>query len=195
MKVQAMVCSLTFLSFLAVAVRGQESATKIDLSAAYSYVRANPSVSPTLPSFNMNGGEASVAYNVNSWLGGVFDFAGYRTSRLITMEGVDFKGNMWTYLFGPRFSYRHLGRFTPYAQTLFGVAHATSDTYLEGNQTDFAMTVGGGLDFRLSRRFSLRPLQADYLLTHFREADEFKFPSSRGTQNNVRLSAGLVFHF
>jgi outer membrane immunogenic protein len=195
MKAKAAVCSLTFLSFFAVTLFGQEYSTKVDIFAGYSYVRANPSVSPTLPSFNMNGGEASIAYNANSWLGGVFDFAGYRTSRLISMESVNFKGNMWTYLFGPHVSYRHLGRFTPFAQTLFGIAHATSDAYLEGNQTDFAMAAGGGFDFRLSRRLSLRPVQADYLLTHFKEFDEFTIPSSRGTQNNLRLSAGLVFHF
>ncbi len=194
MKAKVMVCALTFLSFFAVTLCGQEEFTKVDIFAGYSYVRANPSVTTTLPSFNMNGGEASMAYNANSWLSGVFDFAGYRTSRLITMESVDFRGNMWTYLFGPRVSYRHLGRFTPFAQTLFGVAHATSDAYLEGNQTDFAMTAGVGFDFRLSRRLSLRPVQADYLLTHFKEFDQFQLPSSRGTQDNLRLSA-VVFHF
>ena len=100
---------------------------------------------------------------------------------------------MYTHLFGPRVSYRHLGRVTPSAQALFGIAHTTSNTYLLGhNQTDFAMTVGGGFDYRLSRRLSLRPIQADYLLTRFKEFDEF---SSRSTQNNVRLSTGLVFHF
>jgi len=75
---------------------------------------------------------------------------------------------MWTYLFGPRVNYRHLGRITPFGQTLFGIAHTTSDVYLLGhNQTDFAMTVGVGFDYRLSHRLSLRPIQVDYLLTRF----------------------------
>src|SRR5882724_12049700 len=100
---------------------------------------------------------------------------------------------MWTYLFGPRVNYRHLGRITPFGQTLFGIAHTTSDVYLLGhNQTDFAMTVGVGFDYRLSHRLSLRPIQVDYLLTRFKE---FAGTSNRPTQGNLRLSTGLVFHF
>jgi len=193
MKTRVVVCLFGFLSFLVTTVSGQDY-SKFDLFAGYSYVRANPS-GTTLPSFNMNGGEASLAYNANNWLSGVVDFAGYRTSRLTSLEPADFKGNMFTYLFGPRISYRHLGRFTPFAQTLFGVAHAVNGTYLNGNQTDFAMTVGGGFDYRLSRRLSIRPIQADYLLTHFNEFESFQLNTSNSTQNNVRLSTGLVFHF
>ena len=187
------VCSIVFLSLFASAGRGQEY-SQFDVFAGYSYVRANPS-GTTLPSFNMNGGEASLAYNANRWLSGVFDFAGYRTSQLTSLEPRDFKGNMYTYLFGPRISYRHMGRITPFGQTLFGVAHALNGTYLNGKQTDFAMTVGGGLDFRLSRRISIRAIQADYLLTHFNEFETFQVRTSNSTQNNVRLSTGLVFHF
>jgi hypothetical protein len=157
MKTKVVVCLFCFLSFLVTTVSGQEY-SKFDLFTGYSYVRAHPS-GATLPSFNMNGGEASLAYNANSWLSGVFDFAGYRTSRLTALEPADYKGNMFTYLFGPRVSYRHhLGRVTPFAQTLFGAAHALNGTYLNGKQTDFAMTVGGGFDFRLSRRLSIRPI-------------------------------------
>jgi opacity protein-like surface antigen len=190
MNVKVVVSLLAFLSFCGAAARAQEY-SKLDLFGGYSYVRANPSGSTVLPSFNMNGGEASLAYNRNSWLSGVADFGGYRTSRLISGEPGDFKGNMWTYLFGPRISYRHLGRTTPFAQTLFGIARATSDTFLVGNQTDFAMTVGGGFDYRLSHCLSVRPIQADYLLTRFKEFEA----SGRPTQNNVRLSTGLVLHF
>jgi hypothetical protein len=86
---------------------------EIRLFAGHSYVRANPS-GTTIPSFNMNGGEASLAFNANSWFSGIFDFAGYRTTRLTALEPTDFKGNMFAYLFGPRISYRHLGRFTPF---------------------------------------------------------------------------------
>jgi hypothetical protein len=185
--------ALACLSLFASEGRGQEY-SKFDVFAGYSYVRANPS-GATLPSFNMNGGEASLAYNANKWLSGVVDFAGYRTSQLTSLEPRDFKGNMYTYLFGPRISYRHMGRVTPFGQTLFGVAHALNGTYLNGKQTDFAMSVGGGIDFRLSRRISIRPVQADYLLTHFNEFESFQFPTTNSTQNNVRLSAGLVFHF
>jgi opacity protein-like surface antigen len=196
MKAKVVVCLLGFLSFFAVTGRGQEY-SKFDVFTGFSYARVNPSASPVLPSFNMYGGEASVAYNAKSWLSGVFDFGGYRTSRLIDSP-LNFRGNMYTFLFGPRFSYRHLGRVTPFAQMLFGVAHTTSDTFLHGDfgrQTDFAMTEGGGLDFRLSHRVSVRLIQADYFLTHFKEFEPTEVLDRGSLQGNVRLSTGLVFHF
>jgi hypothetical protein len=193
MKIKVVLCVLGLLSFLGSTARGQEY-SKFDLFTGFSYSRANPS-GTTLPSFNMYGGEASLAYNANRWLSGVFDFAGYRTSQLTSLEPKGFNGNMYTYLFGPRISYRHMGRVTPFGQALFGVAHALNGTYLNGKQTDFAMSVGGGFDFRLSRRISIRPIQADYLLTHFNEFETFQFNTSNSTQNNLRLSTGVVFHF
>lgn len=195
MKAKVVVCLLGFLSFFAAAGRGQEY-SKFDLFGGYSYVRANPSGDSGLSSFNMNGGEASLAYNINSWLSGVIDAGGYRASRDVTQffGGLPFtardKGNTWTYLFGPRISYRHLGRITPFAQALFGIAKVTPGVF-GAQQTDFAMTIGGGFDYRLARRLSIRPIQADYLLTRFKDSDA----SSRPTENNLRLSTGLVFHF
>jgi outer membrane immunogenic protein len=52
------------------------------------------------------------------------------------------------------------------------------------------MTVGGGVDVKISRRFSIRPAQVDYLLTRFNE-----FGTGAQTQNNLRVSTGVVFHF
>jgi opacity protein-like surface antigen len=199
MKLKVVVSLLAFLSFFATVGRGQEY-SKLDLFGGYSYLRANPS-GGALASFNMNGAEASLAYNANSWLSGVIDVGGYHTSRDISLPCIlalgtcparqDFKGNTWTYLFGPRLSYRHLGRFTPFGQVLFGIDHATPNVLVTGNQTNFAMTLGGGIDYRLAHRLSVRPLQVDYLLTHFNEFGA----DSRPTQNNLRLSTGLVLHF
>jgi hypothetical protein len=53
------------------------------------------------------------------------------------------------------------------------------------------MTVGGGVDYRVSSRFSIRPLKVDYLLTRF---NEFTTTNTQ-TQNNLRVSTGIVFRF
>ena len=135
MKLKVVV-SLFAVSFCGAAVDAQE-VPKLDLFAGYTYVRANPSGSSGLSSFNMNGGDVSVAYHAASWLSGVFDVGGYHTSRSIIPLPIacpttgcpangNFKGNLWTYLAGPRVNLPRLFRFTPYAQALFGVAHATS---------------------------------------------------------------------
>jgi hypothetical protein len=52
----------------------------------------------------------------------------------------------------------------------------------------FAADFGGGVDLSLNRRFSLRLIQADYLLTTFDNG-------SNNHQNNLRISAGVVIHF
>jgi hypothetical protein len=52
------------------------------------------------------------------------------------------------------------------------------------------MAIGGGVDFKVSHRFSIRAVQVDYLMTHFNE-----FGTGAQNQNNLRVSTGFVFHF
>ena len=160
----------------------------IDVFAGYSYVRDNPAT-PRANSFNLNGGSASVAYNVNNWLSGVADFGGYHNTDILGRGGSD---TLSTFLFGPRVSYRHFGRITPFAQALCGVGHTGSALLnTRDSQNAFAMTVGGGVDYRLTSRFSIRPAQVEYLLTRF---NEFTDPRAQ-SQNNLRVSTGIVFRF
>lgn len=199
MKWKVIVC-LFALSFLGAAARGQEF-SRFDVFGGYSYVRANPSSASGLDSFSMNGGDLSLAYHATSWLSAVGDFGGYHATRPIPFaceaagcanpNSQDFKGNTWTYLFGPRVNLPHIKRIRPFAQVLFGVAHTTPNVFLTNNQTDFAMTVGGGFDYRLSHRLSVRPLQVEYLQTRFNEVGVI----GRPTQDNLRVSTGFVFRF
>src|SRR5215471_15443889 len=143
MKLKVVVCLLAFASFVTITASAQE-VSKFDVFAGYSYVRANPST-PGVDSFNLNGGDASVAYHVNHWLSGVADFGGYHENNIL---GTGIDGTLSTYLFGPRVSYRHSDRFTPFGQVLFGVAHIGGSNGLAISTTNnaLAMTVGGGVD-------------------------------------------------
>lgn len=191
MKLRMAVCLLTWsllgISLGGAAVFAQET-PKVDIFAGYSYVRANPGPRSG-DSFSLNGGEASVTYHIKDWVSGVADFAGYHNADILG-RGAD--GTVSTYLFGPRFSYRSYHRFTPFAETLFGVAHgsATIAGVFGPTQNAFAMAIGGGVDYRINNRFSLRPLQVDYLLTRFRPGTV-----DRQNQNNLRASTGFVVHF
>jgi opacity protein-like surface antigen len=73
---------------------------------------------------------------------------------------------------------------------VFGAAHSTQSVIGGGTSNSFAMTVGGGLDAKLSDRFAVRLGQFEYFLTRFPETT-----SSRETQNNLRFSTGIVFRF
>jgi opacity protein-like surface antigen len=192
MKRKFVVCllalvSLSATSFLSSVAYAQET-PKFDVFAGYSYVRENPSTAG-IDGFNLHGGSASIAYNANHWLSGVADFGGYHSNDILG-TGVD--GTLSTYLFGPRVSFHRDSRITPFGQILFGVAHIGGSNGLafSTSNNSFAMTVGGGVDIKVSRRFSIRPAQVDYLLTRFNELG-----TGAQNQNNLRVSTGVVFHF
>jgi len=188
MKLKLLVSLLAVLAFFGVSARAQQEVPKVDIFAGYSYFRANPSTSG-VDSFSLNGGSANIAYNVNHWLSGVADFGGYNSGNIL---GTGVNGTVSTYLFGPRVSYRHFGRITPFGQVLFGVAHAGASAFdTSTSQNAFAMTVGGGVDYRLSHHLAIRPLEVDYLLTRFSEVT----PNDTQSQNNLRVSTGIVIHF
>jgi opacity protein-like surface antigen len=186
MKWKLVVSLLAVMALSGVSAHAQDT-PKIDIFAGYSYVRENPSTAG-VGSFSLNGGSASVAYNANSWLSGVADFGGYHSGNILK-TGAD--GTLSTYLFGPRVSYRHFGRITPFGEVLFGVAHASASIG-GGTASDnaFAMTVGGGVDYKLTNRIAIRPVKVDYLMSRFSETG-----NGSNTQNNLRVSTGIVFRF
>lgn len=178
----------------------QEETPKFEAFGGYSYVRAN--LGDGIPGINLNGGSGSFSYNPTEWFGVVADVGGYHVG---TIDGVSVDGNVITYLFGPKITYRK-GRWTPFAQALFGGAHASGSVsssplvitgavvrpqgpgipgFTFGTADAFAMAIGGGIDVNATGHIGFRLVQAEYLMTRF----------SSQTQNNARVSAGVVFRW
>ncbi len=159
---------------------------KVEVSAHYSYARVNPNTSG-VDSFSLNGGGGSLAYNANNWLGIVGEFNGYKVGKI---GGVDPDATVFTYLFGPRVSFRGNERITPFVHALFGGARASTD-FAGGTSSDnaFSMAFGGGIDAKVSEHVAIRLGQIDYLVTRFDEG------TGRVNQNNFRYSGGIVFRF
>ncbi len=186
--------------------RGADSITpKIELFLGYSFLRNAPTSAGNRLAW-LHGGSTSLAINVNRHLGLVADFGASHTDRFgpfapPTGGVVDASGNVFTYMFGPRLSFRH-DRVTPFVQALFGGVHASAVT-LSGcsgigctplpSENAFAMTAGGGLDITLHRHVALRLFQAEYLMTRF--TDRSTLAGTTARQNDVRLSTGIVFRF
>jgi hypothetical protein len=123
-----------------------------------------------------NGGNGSIAFNFNPWFGAIGDLGVYSASPSLTAI---------TYTAGPRLSYRHWARVTPFAQVLFGGAHASSSaSNYTGATNAYAFGAGGGAELLLDRnaRFVLRP-QLEY----------FGFGTIGSMTDTVRLSIGIVF--
>jgi hypothetical protein len=157
---------------------------------------------------NLNGGSGSVAFNFNRWIGLVADFGGYDDNKVVLTGSatnepltLDSSGRAYTYLFGPRLSFRSASRFTPFVQGLVGGIHASEvdaagcagspECIVLPAQNALAVAAGGGLDFRLNRHFSLRPVQAEYLMTRFPSVPA----GDSSSQNDLRLSTGVVLAF
>jgi len=189
---------------------------RIDAFGGYSYVRFNQGTTATAVGdvhANLNGGSGSVAFYPSRLWGVVGDFGGYKFSTLSgsavqTATGsssADASGTVFTYLFGPRIRFGGEA-FTPFAQVLFGGAHAgdittTNSTFCGGSppctvsksDNAFAMTAGGGVDIKVASHFSIRG-QAEYLMTRFKDITDTTSNPPRVRQNNARISVGIVIH-
>jgi hypothetical protein len=155
--------------FVALQPAQAQDQDKVEVFGGYSYMRFRPS-----PDVNLNGWEASAQYKFRDWIGGVADFDGHYGS----IGGVG--TSVHSYLFGPQVSLP--SRVSPFAHVLLGGAHFSAGGF---GDSAFAMAIGGGIDTEIKRGISWRIIQGDYLLTRF----------GSQTQNNGRISTGVVLHF
>jgi outer membrane protein OmpA-like peptidoglycan-associated protein len=179
---------------------------KVELFFGYSYLRAVPAPADGNRLMWMNGGSTSIAFNLNRHLGLVADFGAYTNSQVRFTGAYTSTVNVnnanvaaLSYLFGPRLSFRMHDRVTPFVQVLFGGVHAnevvlsncTFSCTLLPAQSSFGLTAGGGLDVRVHHHIAIRIIQAEYMMTRFTSYTT----GETATQNDMRLSAGLVFRF
>jgi len=156
---------------------------------------------------NFNGVNVSGVYNVSRYFGIKGDVSATYNNNSFNEEvagaRVSFKNNnsLYNFLGGVQVKDNsNEGVFKPFGHVLVGAAHARSKfkdytcTPTTGvcptvivpdetfSDTGFAAAVGGGLDLRVSNRFQIRAIQVDWNPVRI-----------DGTQNNLRLGAGIVF--
>jgi hypothetical protein len=180
----------------------------------YTYMRMNSATN--VPAFSANGGSGQFAINANKWLGFVADIGSVHNGNI---SDVHLDTTLTNFLFGPRVSLRY-SRVIPYFNILFGGVYGSTSAstqaipvasplpvYPPGNtpivpgqpvtlrasasQTAFAMATGGGLDIKINRHVSFRPIGLDYFLTrlqNLRSAED-------NNQHNLRYTAGFNFTF
>ena len=155
----------------------------------YSYVSADTNLGNRA---NLNGWNGSLEGKVLPFVGIVADISGHYGSQNFPVAcggisgacTINVNASMHTVVFGPRVSVPIM-KFTPFGEALFGVSHVSgSVTGYSNSDTSFAEVLGGGVDYRLVRGIGLR-LEGDFLQTRFFDR----------TQNDFRLSTGVVLHF
>jgi hypothetical protein len=154
----------------------------------YTYYNTKLSVS----SGSLNGWEGSLEGKLFPLLGLVADITGHYGSQQFPNPGatciiggmcppLSANAHIYEALFGPRLSVP-VGKFRPFGEFEIGVGHVNTNGF--GSDTSFATAVGGGLDYTIVRPVAWR-LQGDYVRTKF----------FNRTDNNLRLSTGIVFRF
>lgn len=153
--------------------------TLIELYGGYAFSRLVAGGSST----NFNGALGSFGWNFKPWLQIVAD----TSYSFVTVSGA--KNVLYGNHYGPRYYYHARNRWniTPFAEALVGGSR--SDTTISGiggyttSQNCLSFKVGGGVDFRPSRRWEIRLFDVDYYRTSF---------GTNAHQNNYWASTGIV---
>lgn len=122
--------------------------------------------------FNRNGAQVEASYFPIAHFGLTYEMSFFTTGDRIypgSSPGETVSIRTQRYMIGPAFRYTLHGgtsRFTLFAHQLFGSSRnsLTDNQYTENNFTNYSMTLvsGGGLDFRISRHFAVRPAEMEY---------------------------------
>ena len=197
---------LLFFVFLPALLLAQlPDAPKVDVYGGYSYLHGGGN--------SFNGWEGQGTFYLNRFVGVTADVSGdYRNgSSFIPFVGGFFSApqHLYTYLFGPTVIGR-FGKHDVFAHALFGGAHSSlggsvSIPIVGGfsqsveSANSFAMALGAGVDFGITKHFAVRPVQIDYLYTRFNAVDAvaggLSTDLTTSRQNTFRYSGGLVFRF
>jgi hypothetical protein len=132
---------------------------------------------------NATGFYGSLGINITHWLQAYADAD--------KQYGSISDGN--TRLFGDHFGARYYYRprysiFNPFAETLVGISRLDLNLTQVGqkySENGFSFRIGGGLDLNIHRHWAIRAFDVDYYRTPFLQTH----------QNNVWVSAGVVFKF
>ncbi len=164
---------------------------KYEFSGGYAFSRLN--------GFNWHGWVADGARNLNSYLGLVVDVSNPRSTdnQIVLDNSLETKRNTFAFLAGPRLTARGPYKLIPFGHLLLGAAvnkyHSVQNVAgmsyeYDDTATQFAGAFGGGIDYKVKGRMSLRG-QFDYLF--FRVS--YPGYSYSYYEKGLRLSGGVRF--
>jgi opacity protein-like surface antigen len=179
----------------------------------------NTGLGQEIGGFDMNGGSVQFIYNFNKRWSGVADIGSVTKGNVGVINGGNTTtfymfGPRYSYRTESRFTpYAQIvfggatrslsrqldvltGAHIPVfpvvnPQDLFPGANTEITAQVSASQTAFAMAVGAGLDWKIAKRLTFRPIAVDYVLTRFPSY----FTGDSSNQNSIRASIGVVFTF
>jgi hypothetical protein len=190
---------------------------RVETYVGYNYARINSSTD--VPSFSANGGSAQFAVNVNQWLGFVADVGAVHNGNIedihldTTLTNFLFgprisirKGRVVPFfnvlLGGVHASTSGQVNVTlppnyPSGQPIIpglppGWTPGSAVTLrANASQTAFAFALGGGMDIKINKHVSFRPISLDYYMTRLQNLRS----QQDKNQDHIRVGVGFNFTF
>lgn len=173
--------------------RGHGTQPELDLAMTYSTQRG---MTTDGSSFWPQGGSAELTATFYHGLGVAADVTGTHSGS-IGSSGVGL--TLVTATFGPTYTWalprraKSSRQWKLFGESLLGIAIGVDSVFpnpsgAQSGTNSLALQTGGGADLDLSRHFSVRLLQADWLRTQLPNG-------ASNVQNNLQLGAGIVLRF
>ncbi len=171
---RAAVAVMVMLIFCGNLRAGAQDMPRMQVFGGYSYTRFDSQSFGFSSPTGLNGYTFSPAFNLIRGFGVAAELSGQYGSKL----------NLRDIAVGPQFLYPW-GKTLFFGRLLVGDARTLVRVANTEGDTARAVVAGGGMDVGISSRFALRVFQVDYVhSTLFND-----------TQNNLRFSTGLVYHW
>jgi opacity protein-like surface antigen len=187
-----LVLALAFMLCLGYTARAQNTPEwQIYAGGSFSHAEVSPPL-PNIRSLNGWGYNVGVEQYLNTWIGGVMEFSDYYRRPTIDMGPFGLPGikeqvrsHFLHVLIGPQVCH-NIGNFTAFGRATLGWSRRIfndQNGFIKSDEDAFAFGTGGGVDYRLREHISIRPIEGDYILTHF----------GGDRQNEWKVSTGVVF--
>jgi len=163
---------------------------QVALSLTYEDAGANLTYANPI-SFQSQGGGAELSFQFRRGFAAVASVNGFHTNQ----SGYSVPVNVIVEAFGPRYTFRPIGRRHPvniFVEGLAGDANGFKGLYPNPNgpttnANSLAYEAGGGMDIYFTPHVSIRLLQADWERTGLPNA-------TNNVQNTLRVGIGVVLH-
>ncbi|HEY7616339.1 MAG TPA: outer membrane beta-barrel protein [Terriglobales bacterium] len=169
-----LVLGVALFVLLLASLAAAQDTPRLALSGTYTYVRFDSTTLGFVDRSGLQGFNTGIAFNLHPNFGVVAEVG--------KQYGSDLQLTQW--LVGPRIYYPKWGALL-FGHVLFGQGQARLDITSPVTNAGKAYAAGGGVDFPIGPRFSIRVIQAEYFRTRTFDRD----------QGNLRFSAGLVFRW
>jgi hypothetical protein len=182
------------LVFAPPALSAQEIPVHMELFGGYSYMRFDSSVLGFAHDSNLNGGNLSLSvphlFHSHKYhlLGVVADVSANYGSHL----------SVYNFLIGPQITVDKRG-YTFFVHGLWGKSrerYGIQEQFVPGfSSLGRALAFGGGVQKQWHSNLAVRIVQADFISNNNGFGVDTGFGVTQNTQNNLRISTGLVFQF